>query len=143
MWVGQEIQALSREIRLGRASTAERLHRQLPTECPVSLEMPFAAHGMPSVCTALGVEEYPLSAPRRTCALAGIMCDQAPCDVVGPTDVSEVAIFCDCAEHVHVAVHSARYECQRIPDQRVSNEPVGTTGWAPASRPLLLAGGVV
>src|SRR4029078_7690401 len=103
--------------------------------------MPFATHGMPSVCAALGVEEHPLSATRRTRALAGIVRDQPPCDVIGPADVSEMAIFCEGAEHVAVAVNSARCDDQRIPDQRVSNEPVGTTGWAPASRPLLLAGG--
>src|SRR6476646_10237527 len=105
--------------------------------------MPFATHGMPSVCAALGVEEHPLSATRRTRALAGIVRDQPPCDVIGPADVSEMAIFCDGAEHVDVAVHSARCDDQRIPDQRVSNEPVGTTGGARASTPLLLAAGAV
>src|SRR5450830_1231392 len=31
--------------------------------------------------------------------------------------------------------------CQRRPEKRLSNEPTGITGCAPASRPLLLAGG--
>ena len=30
---------------------------------------------------------------------------------------------------------------QRAPEKRLSNEPTGTTGWAPVSKPLLLAGG--
>jgi hypothetical protein len=143
MRVGQKVQALPRQIRLTITSAAELLYRELSTECPVALEVPFAAHGVPLARAALGIEEYPVAAARRARTLAGIVRDQPPCDVIGPADVSEIAIFCDGAEHVDVGVHSARCDDQRIPDQRVSNEPVGTTGWAPASRPLLLAGGVV
>jgi len=98
---------------------------------------------MPLACAAFGIEEHPVAAARRARALAGIVRDQPPGDVIGPADVSEMTIFCAGAEYVDVAVHDARCGDQRVPDQRLSNEPVGTTGWAPASRPLLLAGGVV
>src|SRR5450631_4290633 len=102
--------------------------------------MPLAAHGLAAGWKPLRMQQHPIAPARRARALAGIVLGQTPRDVVGPADIGQVAIFCESAEDVDEAVHALRGNDQR-PEKRLSNEPTGTTGCAPASKPLLLAGG--
>src|SRR5262245_5122046 len=67
--------------------------------------MPLAAHCMAFAGAPLGIEQDPCVAACRTCALASIVLRQAACDVVGPTDVSQMAFMCDGAENIDIAVH--------------------------------------
>src|SRR5581483_678021 len=86
---------------------SEQLHRELPAKRAVALEMPFATHGVPTACAALGVKQDPRSAACRTRASAAVVLGQAPGNVIRPADISEMAAGRKGTENIDVAVHAS------------------------------------
>src|SRR5580693_7554895 len=103
--------------------------------------MPLTAHGLAAGWEPFRMQQHPGAPARRARALAGIVLGQTPRDVIGPADIGQVAVTGTAAEDVDEAIHALRRYDQRMPEKRLSNEPTGTTGCAPASKPLLLVGG--
>ena len=70
-------------------------------EFAVALEMPFAAHGIAAVGALFRIEQHPGPPACRARALAGVMRGEAPGDVVGPADISEMTRNPGAAEDVN------------------------------------------
>src|SRR4029077_9040106 len=114
--------------------------RQLFAPGAVALEVPLAAHGVALARAAFRIKQHPTAATCRACTLAGIVLGQSPLDIVSPADISQVAIVRERAENIDVAVHASSIWCRvETVYRKLLNEPTGTTGCAPVSKPLLLA----
>src|SRR5215471_2761570 len=81
--------------------------RQILPECAIALEMPFATHRVTSARAPFRIEQHPYAATRRACAFACVVLRQPPGDVVGPADISQVAIIREGAENIDVTVHAS------------------------------------
>ncbi len=72
----------------------------MPAEPPVTLEVPFPAHGFLARVAHLDVEKLPLPAPRELGAGAAIVLRQAPFWIEGPPHICLAAIWSDRSDHI-------------------------------------------
>jgi hypothetical protein len=75
------------------------LHKLLSKRA-IAFEIPFAAHRLVAGREGLSMQHHPLPAPRRARAGAGIVLGEAAGEVIGPADISEIAITRGAAEHI-------------------------------------------
>jgi len=94
----------------------ERARPQQFPKLPVTLEMPFAAHGCASRVVSFGVEKNPLPPPRRFRASASIMLLEPPVEIGCPPDIGSVIASAFASQDVNVTVHdSSRVAGTRLP----------------------------
>ena len=94
----------------------ERARPQQFPKLPVTLEMPFAAHGCASRVVSFGVEKNPLPPPRRFRASASIMLLEPPVEIGCPPDIGSVIASAFASQDVNVTVHdSSRLAGTRLP----------------------------
>ena len=94
-----------------------RLRRlcQSPAQCPVTLEIPLAAHGLFTARQFLGIEERPRPPAGRSRALAGIVFGKPALEIEGPPDIGPVTVRGVAAENVDECRHGPCVRPPRCP----------------------------